>query len=174
MLVKAGEERGTAHPACVRPETGDGWAVAFKMESHHHPGAIKPFQGAATGVGGIIRDIFTMGARPVFSLNFLRFENITETRNAEGGTRKEDVTRGASDLSTLNAQLSTNHRLFAGVVSGIAHCGNCLGVPTLGGEGQVFFLGKMRGCRAGRRWSWNDITPGSRPPFHAPRSRCRK
>ena len=85
-------------------------------------------------MGGIIRDIFTMGARPVFSLNSLRFGNITETRNAEGGTRKEEAARGASDLSTLNPQLSTNRRLFAGVVSGIAHYGNCIGVPTIGGE----------------------------------------
>ena len=125
MLVKAGEENAGVI------DIGDGWAVAFKMESHNHPSAIEPFQGAATGMGGIIRDIFTMGARPVFSLNSLRFGNITETRNAEGGTRKEE----ASDLSTLNLQLSTNRRLFAGVVSGIAHYGNCIGVPTIGGEG---------------------------------------
>ena len=69
VLVKAGEDRGTARPACVSPAIGDGWAVAIKMESHNHPSAIEPFQGAATGVGGIIRDIFTMGARPVFSLD---------------------------------------------------------------------------------------------------------
>ena len=76
MLVKAGEDRGTARLACDSFAVGDGWAVAFKMESHNHPSAIEPFQGAATGVGGIIRDIFTMGARPVFSLDSLRFGPI--------------------------------------------------------------------------------------------------
>src|ERR1700760_3082687 len=72
VLVKAGEENAGVI------DIGDGWAVAFKMESHNHPSAIEPFQGAATGVGGIIRDIFTMGARPVFSLNSLRFGEITD------------------------------------------------------------------------------------------------
>src|SRR5437588_7260588 len=70
VLVKAGEENAGVI------DIGDGWAVAFKMESHNHPSAIEPFQGAATGVGGILRDIFTMGARPVFSLNSLRFGEI--------------------------------------------------------------------------------------------------
>ena len=96
-------------------DIGDGWAVAFKMESHNHPSAIEPFQGAATGVGGIIRDIFTMGARPVFSLDSLRFGPI------HGDTE----------------QHKWNRSRFAGVVSGIAHYGNCIGVPTIGGE--VFF-----------------------------------
>ncbi len=109
VLVKAGEENAGVI------DIGDGWAVAFKMESHNHPSAIEPFQGAATGVGGIIRDIFTMGARPVFSLNSLRFGDIT------GDT----------------PEAKTNRRLFAGVVSGIAHYGNCIGVPTIGGE--VYF-----------------------------------
>src|SRR5215831_14749269 len=72
VLVKAGEENAGVI------DIGDGWAVAFKMESHNHPSAVEPFQGAATGVGGIIRDIFTMGARPVFSLNSLRFGPIEE------------------------------------------------------------------------------------------------
>jgi len=106
VLVKAGEENAGVI------DIGDGWAVAFKMESHNHPSAVEPFQGAATGVGGIIRDIFTMGARPVFSLNSLRFGPI------QGG--------GAAE--------KTNRRLFAGVVSGIAHYGNCIGIPTIGGE----------------------------------------
>ncbi|HEX8313036.1 MAG TPA: phosphoribosylformylglycinamidine synthase subunit PurL, partial [Chthoniobacteraceae bacterium] len=109
VLVKAGEENAGVI------DIGDGWAVAFKMESHNHPSAIEPFQGAATGVGGIIRDIFTMGARPVFSLNSLRFGPIT----GEG------------------ANVKTNRRLFAGVVSGISHYGNCIGIPTIGGE--VYF-----------------------------------
>ena len=106
ILVKAGEENAGV------VDIGDGWAIAFKMESHNHPSAIEPFQGAATGVGGIIRDIFTMGARPEFSLNSLRFGPIT------GGS----------------PNLATNRRLFTGVVSGIAHYGNCIGIPTIGGE----------------------------------------
>jgi phosphoribosylformylglycinamidine synthase II len=106
ILVKAGEENAGV------VDIGDGWAIAFKMESHNHPSAIEPFQGAATGVGGIIRDIFTMGARPEFCLNSLRFGPITgESPN-----------------------LATNRRLFTGVVSGIAHYGNCIGIPTIGGE----------------------------------------
>src|SRR3954453_12007012 len=106
ILVKAGEENAGV------VDIGDGWAIAFKIESHNHPSAIEPFQGAATGVGGIIRDIFTMGARPVFSLNSLRFGPIT----GDG------------------ANVKTNRRLFTGVVSGIAHYGNCIGIPTVGGE----------------------------------------
>ena len=109
VLVKAGEENAGVI------DIGDGWAVAFKMESHNHPSAIEPFQGAATGVGGIIRDIFTMGARPVLLLDSLRFGPI----------------RGHSP------QARNNRRLFAGVVAGIAHYGNCIGIPTLGGE--VYF-----------------------------------
>jgi len=109
VLVKAGEENAGVI------DIGDGWAVAFKMESHNHPSAIEPFQGAATGVGGIIRDIFTMGARPVLLLDSLRFGPI----------------HGHS------SQARNNRRLFAGVVAGIAHYGNCIGIPTLGGE--VYF-----------------------------------
>ena len=109
VLVKAGEENAGVI------DIGDGWAVAFKMESHNHPSAVEPFQGAATGVGGIIRDIFTMGARPVFSLNSLRFGPISGEGKA----------------------IANNRRLFAGVVSGIAHYGNCIGIPTIGGE--VYF-----------------------------------
>jgi phosphoribosylformylglycinamidine synthase II len=114
ILVKAGEENAGV------VDIGDGWAVAFKIESHNHPSAIEPFQGAATGVGGIIRDIFTMGARPEFLLNSLRFGPIKESRISETGNRKD--------------QIKTNRRLFTGVVSGIAHYGNCIGVPTIGGE----------------------------------------
>jgi phosphoribosylformylglycinamidine synthase len=89
---------------------GDGWAVAFKMESHNHPSAIEPYQGAATGIGGIIRDIFTMGARPIASLNSLRFGTLDKPRQ---------------------------RYLFEGSVAGIGGYGNCLGVPTVGGE--VYF-----------------------------------
>lgn len=89
---------------------GDGWAVAFKMESHNHPSAIEPYQGAATGVGGIIRDIFTMGARPIAILDSLRFGSLDKPRQ---------------------------RYLFEGAVAGIGGYGNCLGVPTVGGE--VYF-----------------------------------
>src|SRR5213076_3174836 len=113
ILVKAGEENAGV------VDIGDGWAIAFKMESHNHPSAIEPFQGAATGVGGIIRDIFTMGARPEFCLNSLRFGPIT------GENSKFEI---------QNPKLVANRRLFTGVVSGIAHYGNCVGIPTMGGE----------------------------------------
>src|SRR5881398_2279499 len=112
ILVKAGEENAGV------VDIGDGWAIAFKMESHNHPSAIEPFQGAATGVGGIIRDIFTMGARPEFCLNSLRFGPIAPNLKSE----------------TSNSKLAANRRLFTGVVAGIAHYGNCIGIPTIGGE----------------------------------------
>src|SRR6187551_2033444 len=101
MLVKAGEENAGLM------DIGDGYGVVFKIESHNHPSAIEPFQGSATGVGGIHRDIFTMGARPIASLNSLRFGDLSEAK--------------------------TQH-LLAGVVHGIGHYGNCFGVPTVGGE----------------------------------------
>jgi len=104
ILVGAGEENAGII------DVGDGLAIAFKIESHNHPSAVEPFQGAATGVGGIIRDIFTMGARPICALNSLRF----------------------GDLSSPEVR-----RLFSGVVSGIAHYGNCFGIPTIAGE--VYF-----------------------------------
>src|SRR5437763_4701296 len=110
ILVKAGEENAGV------VDIGDGWAVAFKMESHNHPSAIEPFQGAATGAGGIIRDIFTTGARPEFCLNSLRFGPIT------------------SNIKHRTSEIANNRRLFVGVVSGIAHYGNCIGIPTIGGE----------------------------------------
>ena len=101
MLVKAGEENAGLM------DIGQGYGVVFKIESHNHPSAIEPFQGAATGVGGIHRDIFTMGARPIAALNSLRFGNLDESK--------------------------TQH-LLAGVVHGIGHYGNCFGVPTVAGE----------------------------------------
>lgn len=104
ILVGAGEENAGII------DIGDGLAIAFKVESHNHPSAVEPFQGAATGVGGIIRDIFTMGARPICAVNSLRF----------------------GDLSSAEAR-----RLFSGVVGGIAHYGNCFGIPTIAGE--VYF-----------------------------------
>ena len=104
ILVGAGEENAGII------DVGDGVAIAFKIESHNHPSAVEPFQGAATGVGGIIRDIFTMGARPIAALNSLRF----------------------GELSNPEVR-----RLFTGVVGGIAHYGNCFGIPTVAGE--VYF-----------------------------------
>src|SRR5207302_7433410 len=117
-------------------DIGDDWAIAFKIESHNHPSAIEPFQGAATGVGGIIRDIFTMGARPEFCLNSLRFGPITHSVERDSVEAiNESRLRGASPYQlSPKAQIAANRRLFAGVVAGIAHYGNCIGVPTSGGE----------------------------------------
>ncbi|MEK0189863.1 phosphoribosylformylglycinamidine synthase subunit PurL [Microcoleus anatoxicus] len=103
ILVGPGENAGVV-------DLGNGLQLAFKIESHNHPSAVEPFQGAATGVGGILRDIFTMGARPIALLNSLRFGNLEDAKT---------------------------QRLFKGVVSGISHYGNCIGVPTVGGE--VYF-----------------------------------
>ncbi|MDR7897909.1 phosphoribosylformylglycinamidine synthase subunit PurL [Thermosynechococcus sp. JY1334] len=103
VLVGPGENAGVV-------DLGDGLRLAFKIESHNHPSAIEPFQGAATGVGGILRDIFTMGARPIALLNALRFGDLKEAKTQQ---------------------------LVKGVVAGIAHYGNCVGVPTVGGE--VYF-----------------------------------
>ena len=103
ILVGPGENAGVV-------DLGDGLQLAFKIESHNHPSAVEPFQGAATGVGGILRDIFTMGARPIALLNSLRFGSLEDAKT---------------------------QRLFTGVVSGISHYGNCVGVPTVGGE--VYF-----------------------------------
>lgn len=101
VLVKAGEENAGV------VDIGDGWAVCFKIESHNHPSAIEPFEGAATGVGGILRDIFTMGARPVLLTNSLRFGELDDPKTK---------------------------RLFRGVVEGISHYGNCMGIANLGGD----------------------------------------
>jgi len=100
ILVGPGENAGVV-------DIGDGLAVVFKMESHNHPSAVEPFQGAATGVGGMVRDIFTMGARPIASLDPLRFGSLSNPRT---------------------------RYLFEGVVAGIASYGNCLGIPTVGGD----------------------------------------
>src|SRR5271157_2295663 len=108
-------------------DIGDGWACAFKIESHNHPSFIEPFQGAATGVGGILRDIFTMGARPVAVMDSLRFgpiQTAAELRSA--GQPGAAVPTQA--LST-QAELRKNHSVMEGVVSGIASYGNCFGVP---------------------------------------------
>jgi phosphoribosylformylglycinamidine synthase len=104
VIVPPGENAGVV-------DIGDGWCACFKVESHNHPSFIEPFQGAATGVGGILRDIFTMGARPIAAMNSIRFGSLDDARN---GRR--------------------NRSLLAGVVAGIAHYGNAFGVPTIGGE----------------------------------------
>jgi phosphoribosylformylglycinamidine synthase II len=108
-------------------DIGEGWACAFKIESHNHPSFIEPFQGAATGVGGILRDIFTMGARPVAVMDSLRFGPIAPSTAADKSVRTTPA------KSTL-AEIHQNHSLLEGVVSGIASYGNCFGVPNLGGE----------------------------------------
>jgi phosphoribosylformylglycinamidine synthase len=171
ILVGAGEENAGII------DIGDGLAIAFKIESHNHPSAVEPFQGAATGVGGIVRDIFTMGARPICSVNSLRFGPITDNRpphpaplpppGGEGGANG-DKGKARTNLATTPAgslplpggegrgegepsfaegayskiengksQITNNKRLFAGVVAGIAHYGNCFGIPTIAGE--VYF-----------------------------------
>src|SRR4051812_1270245 len=122
ILVKAGEENAGV------VDIGDGWAIAFKIESHNHPSAIEPFQGAATGVGGIIRDIFTMGARPEFSMDSLRFGPITVGRDSVEPSDEPRLDR----VSPYQDRIAANRRLFTGVVAGIAHYGNCIGVPTIG------------------------------------------
>src|ERR1051326_3736937 len=124
ILVGAGEENAGII------DIGDGFAIAFKIESHNHPSAVEPFQGAATGVGGIIRDIFTMGARPVCALNSLRFGPITEKCQVASDKGREDREQTPRHLTPDTSALSTNRRLFSGVVAGIAHYGNCFGIPT--------------------------------------------
>ena len=106
-------------------DIGEGWACAFKIESHNHPSFIEPFQGAATGVGGILRDIFTMGARPVAVMDSLRFGPIEAELRSAG--------RPGAAVPT-QAELHKNHSVMEGVVSGIASYSNCFGVPNLGGE----------------------------------------
>ena len=110
VIVAAGEENAGVI------DMGDGLAVAFKLESHNHPSAVEPFQGAATGVGGIIRDIFTMGARPIACMDSLRFGRLESPRVRQ---------------------------LFRGVVAGISHYGNCIGLPTVAGE--VYFDSSYEG-----------------------------
>lgn len=110
VIVPPGENAGVV-------DIGDDWCVAFKVESHNHPSFIEPFQGAATGVGGILRDVFTMGARPIAAMNSLRFGPITN---------------GSSSVD--NKVINRNKSILKGCVRGIGHYGNCFGVPTVGGE----------------------------------------
>jgi phosphoribosylformylglycinamidine synthase len=125
VIVPPGENAGVV-------DIGDGWCVAFKVESHNHPSFIEPFQGAATGVGGILRDVFTMGARPVAAMNSLRFGPLSQQRgrDAEGGNAT--VRERADDPRSQT--YNRNKSILKGVVGGIGHYGNCFGVPTVGGE----------------------------------------
>jgi phosphoribosylformylglycinamidine synthase len=113
-------------------DIGDGWACAFKIESHNHPSFIEPFQGATTGVGGILRDIFTMGARPVAVMDSLRFGPIEAGKAAGEGPIR--LRSGQVRATPDRADIHRNHSILEGVVSGIASYGNCFGVPNLGGE----------------------------------------
>jgi len=119
-------------------DVGDGWACAFKIESHNHPSYIEPHQGAATGVGGILRDIFTMGARPLAIMDSLRFGPIESGPISNdgcpilGASAPADAARVGSDAD--RAIIHRNHSIVEGVVSGVAGYGNCFGVPNLGGE----------------------------------------
>ena len=131
-------------------DIGDGWACAFKIESHNHPSFIEPFQGATTGVGGILRDIFTMGdTRPVAVMDSLRFGPIkpphpVPTEGTEWGTRvptlsPKDGDKDGAPTTFLDSPidqttLHKNHSVMEGVVSGVASYGNCFGVPNVGGE----------------------------------------
>jgi phosphoribosylformylglycinamidine synthase len=118
-------------------DIGDGLVAAFKIESHNHPSYVEPFQGATTGVGGILRDIFTMGARPIAVLDSLRFGPITEQGFARASgswfaTRDQDG--GLKAAATKTEELKANRRILDGVIRGVANYGNCFGVPTIGGE----------------------------------------
>src|ERR1700744_4362097 len=134
ILVGAGEENAGII------DIGDGIAIAFKIESHNHPSAVEPFQGATTGVGGIVRDIFTMGARPVCAVNSLRFGPITsdvgdDVRSLKSNSENKSLVTSTPTNGETETTLKNNRRLFSGVVSGIAHYGNCFGIPTVAGEG---------------------------------------
>ncbi|HWO73600.1 MAG TPA: phosphoribosylformylglycinamidine synthase subunit PurL [Dehalococcoidia bacterium] len=113
LTTRGGENAGAV-------DIGGGYCAVFKIESHNHPSAVEPYQGAATGVGGIVRDIFAMGARPIAILDSLRFGPLTAGKHGQGAKREEQAAR--------------NRALFRGVVGGIGGYGNCLGVPTVGGE----------------------------------------
>lgn len=134
VIVPPGENAGVV-------DIGDDWCVAFKVESHNHPSFIEPFQGAATGVGGILRDVFTMGARPVAAMNSLRFGPLSYSGDgtelsapgavATGSGAAIDQVATAPDADPIH---NRNKSILKGCVEGIGHYGNCFGVPTVGGE----------------------------------------
>ena len=117
-------------------DIGDGLVAAFKIESHNHPSYVEPFQGATTGVGGILRDIFTMGARPIAVLDSLRFGPIAEDGfvGAQGSAFAGARPDGGIKSAVTKEELKTNRRILDGVIRGVANYGNCFGVPTVGGE----------------------------------------
>jgi len=147
VIVPPGENAGVI-------DIGDDWCIAFKVESHNHPSFIEPFQGAATGVGGILRDVFTMGARPVAAMNSLRFgplspgrgDAATRRRGEEDAEARASARAKSDDDSEIalsasprppvaaSSVFNRNKSLLKGVVEGIGHYGNCFGVPTIGGE----------------------------------------
>src|SRR5207248_3240362 len=114
-------------------DIGDGWACAFKIESHNHPSFIEPFQGATTGVGGILRDIFTMGARPVAVMDSLRFGPINaEYLNTELGSAGQPGAAVPTQSEATRSEVHRNHSILEGIVGGVASYGNCFGVPNVG------------------------------------------
>ncbi len=129
VIVPPGENAGVV-------DIGDDWCVAFKVESHNHPSFIEPFQGAATGVGGILRDVFTMGARPIAAMNSLRFGPLSQQRHGDTETqrRSDDVPASHRPSISASAIYNRNRSILKGCVEGIGHYGNCFGVPTVGGE----------------------------------------
>ncbi len=138
VIVPPGENAGVV-------DIGDDWCVAFKVESHNHPSFIEPFQGAATGVGGILRDVFTMGARPIAAMNSLRFGPLSPQRRRDaetsghGESGSEVIATGyiESKIQNPKSKIDTcnrNKSILKGCVEGIGHYGNCFGVPTVGGE----------------------------------------
>src|SRR5688572_13323270 len=126
LTTRGGENAGAV-------DIGGGYCVVFKIESHNHPSAVEPYQGAATGVGGIVRDIFAMGARPIALLDSLRFGHITGNRANGPSGAALDKPFGAARGKQAGRE-ARNLSLFKGVVAGIGGYGNCLGVPTVGGE----------------------------------------
>jgi len=133
VIVPPGENAGVV-------DIGDDWCVAFKVESHNHPSFIEPFQGAATGVGGILRDVFTMGARPIAAMNSLRFGPISPLKGREsttggGGQDAQARTLVRAEHAAGQGKIHARNRsILKGCVEGIGHYGNCFGVPTVGGE----------------------------------------
>ncbi|MEO7538465.1 MAG: phosphoribosylformylglycinamidine synthase subunit PurL [Pyrinomonadaceae bacterium] len=133
VIVPPGENAGVV-------DIGDDWCVAFKVESHNHPSFIEPFQGAATGVGGILRDVFTMGARPIAAMNSLRFGPLSPQRRGDaeneedGGNAEARTFVRAKHATEQERTYNRNRSILKGCVEGIGHYGNCFGVPTVGGE----------------------------------------
>src|SRR5215218_3790788 len=128
VIVPPGENAGVV-------DIGDDWCVAFKVESHNHPSFIEPFQGAATGVGGILRDVFTMGARPIAAMNSLRFGPLENDSTMANGSVPPAIAGGDFNASEASDKIANrNKSILKGVVKGISHYGNCFGVPTVGGE----------------------------------------